>query len=60
MEKRALHYLQHLRERLKNFITTNITWERMLQPNYRDTKIIQQFKSEIIDNLEKEYIQFMK
>lgn len=59
LEKRALKFLYHLREKLRRFITSQVTWARMIEESYQDTKVIEQFKKEVINGLDKEYEEIM-
>lgn len=59
MEKRAYRFLQDARERIVGFVNRNIVWDRMIREDYKDTKVIQKFKEEVIEQVKAQFKKIM-
>jgi anaerobic ribonucleoside-triphosphate reductase len=59
MEKRVYRFLQDARERIVGFVNRNIVWDRMIREDYKDTKVIQKFKEEVIEKVKAQFKKIM-
>lgn len=59
MEKRVYRFLQDARERIVGFVNRNIVWDRMIREDYKDTKVIQKFKEEVIEQVKAQFKKIM-